>query len=179
MSYWKWDKWIPKEICEHLIQECSNEPLMQSEIQNNTPIDTSIRKSKNLFLKRNHWFEGILFNHIRYANQSLNLNFDITDCQEVQYTVYTETEFYDWHTDQDYFRISTPMRKLSAVCQLNDTSEFTGGGLVIKNGNTELNVLKQQGDIVVFPSGILHKALPIESGTRIVAVMWATGPAFK
>jgi len=59
---------------------------------------------------------------------------------------------------------------------LND--EFIGGGLEI-NGKFKESVLKSKGDIVVFPSFLSHRVVPVELGTRYTAVSWAYGPAFR
>jgi PKHD-type hydroxylase len=33
-----------------------------------------------------------------------------------------------------------------------------------------------QGDALIFPSFIMHRALPVQSGTRWTLVSWLTGP---
>ena len=33
-----------------------------------------------------------------------------------------------------------------------------------------------QGDVLIFPSFIMHRALPVRSGTRWTLVSWLTGP---
>jgi len=178
MLYWKWSKSIPSEICNFVINENKEKKLEKSVVASGYL--PKLRNSKNIFLPRNHFIEGILFNHIRYANKSANWNYDITDCEVVQYTVYVKNELYDWHSDHAFYLNHDNMRKLTVVCQLNDPNEFEGGGLFLKhNEKITDNLLVDQGDVVIFPSYILHKAGLVTSGTRISTVMWATGPAFK
>jgi PKHD-type hydroxylase len=185
--YWKWDKAIPELVCEALISEMESWQLETAEIskqpgsfERTTDIDQ--RKSNVAFLPYNHWFEGIMFNHIRYANRATGWNYDITGTEPMQYTVYGNGGIYDWHSDQEMYNISPIMRKLSCVCQLNKSSEFTGGGLYYKDlmgDESKESLLIEQGDIVVMPSYILHRAAQITSGKRITMVLWSEGPAYK
>ena len=38
---------------------------------------------------------------------------------------------------------------------------------------------KQIGDLVVFPSYVLHEVTPVTKGERNSLVCWVTGPSFK
>lgn len=179
MSYWKWDKKIPKELCNVLIEEVERDGYLTPAGVGVGVYQEHMRNNKTFFLDFNHWFEGIMYNHIRYANSSLNLNYDINGCEPLQYTHYKNNEKYEWHVDQELNDLSRPhqYRKLSAVCQLSDSKDFTGGGLYIKG--IDQSVLTEQGDIVVFPSYLEHKAEVVTSGNRITLVCWATGTPFK
>jgi hypothetical protein len=187
--YWKWDKAIPKSVCEALILEMSFQKMETGQISQRLKnageertTDTEFRKSKVAFLPYNHWFEGIMFNHVRYANRNTGWNYEIDGTEPMQYTIYEKGGLYDWHCDQEVYNISPIMRKLSCVCQLNKSSEFTGGGLFYKDAageESEESLLLEQGDIVVMPSYVLHTARPVTSGKRITMVLWSEGPAFK
>jgi hypothetical protein len=75
---------------------------------------------------------------------------------------------YDWHMDLGAGPMS--LRKVSVVLELQ--SAFSGGGLeVFTIGNLSL----QPGDVAVFPSFIMHRALPVASGERWSAAMWLLG----
>jgi hypothetical protein len=75
---------------------------------------------------------------------------------------------YDWHMDLGAGPMS--LRKISVV--LERQSAFCGGGLEIFTiGNLSL----QPGDVAVFPSFIMHRALPVASGERWSAAMWLLG----
>lgn len=182
MSYWKWNNVIPKNVCEALVKEVNKTRILQiAAVGGIGPgiHNPELRNNTVCFLNTNHWFEGILFNHIRYANVSTGWNYNITGCQSIQYTKYNINEKYDWHTDMDMNAAGEPdnYRKLSAVCQISDSKDFEGGGLYLEG--IDGSILSEQGDIVVFPSYMKHKAETVTSGTRITAVCWATGPAFK
>lgn len=88
----------------------------------------------------------------------------------VQIVRYEEGGHYTWHHDvlppQDGI-----VRGVSFVMLLNDPSEFEGGLLQIKDKSD--NLLKNQGDIVVFDSKANHRVTPVAKGVRYTAVCWA------
>lgn len=178
--YWLWEKAIPPAVCDQLLREVGEMNLEDGTINyNDTPkVDYGYRNGKTVFLPTNHWFEGILLNHGRWANQSANWGFNVKSCQQLQIASYKEGEKYEWHSDEELLnRGGSYQRKLTAVCQLSRAEDFTGGGLYIK-GVQEESVLKNQGDLVVFPSVLLHKAATVNSGHRVTVVCWITGPHF-
>ena len=188
MLYWRWNKKISKVICEHLMDEMQSVELKPAEtIQWNQEhkVDDYVRNNKSFYAEKNHWFEGILYNHMRYANMSLKLNYDVTSCESLQYTVYNVGNYQKWHNDHEMFHNTfgtNEVRKFTAICLISDPNDFEGGQLQMKKTDgTEIdeNLLCEQGDIIVFPSYIFHQVTPITKGTRITAVQWFTGPAFK
>ena len=183
-SYWKWKKAIPPKICNALLEDLTDKSFIKSLIGEKKR-EEGIRNNHIHFLSTNHWFEGILYNHVRYANQSAKWEYDINNIENIQISKYDENEYYDWHRDSFLvipdFRIH---RKLSIVVQLNDPSEYEGGGLELEFDDTPtdpkiINVLSNQGDIVVFPSVIKHRAVEVTKGTRYSATGWVSGPNFK
>ena len=139
--HWKWEKAVPKEVCEALIKEINLDGLEKGQIyraEESGNLDTKIRNNRMTFMKFNHWFEGIMWNHIRYANASMKLNYFLSGCQPLQFSSYDPDEFYNWHTDSNFFNsVDGVTRKLSAVCLLSDKDSFSGGELDRKS--TRLN----------------------------------------
>lgn len=186
--YWKWDKQVPKEICEAFIQEMHYTKLEDATVYDGYSSTDSSVKSKDVrnnrvaFMPLNHWMEGILFNFARYANIAAGWNYDAPYNEQIQYVEYSAGEKYDWHTDKEFYLPQPGMRKLSVILQLSKSSDFTGGGLFLKDiehKNMSDSLLKEQGDVVVFPSFLFHKAAEVQSGVRKAVVLWATGPALK
>jgi predicted 2-oxoglutarate/Fe(II)-dependent dioxygenase YbiX len=172
MRYWKWEKSIPTEVCDVVLSEMSGVNKKQASVTSEHRIDEQIRNNKIYFLKQHHWFEGVLMQYLQRANKSAKWNYDITGCQRLQYAEYDVGEKYEWHRDQyDGVSISRIPRKLTVVCQLSDSSEFTGGGLFLTDESKSL--LHEKGDVVVFPSNLLHKAGMVDSGVRKTMVGWA------
>ena len=174
--FWKWEKAVPPAACEVIKSQFSDSSCKIAQVGNGT-IDPERRNSDISWLKPNDWVEGILYNHVRYANQSAGWNFDINGIEAIQLTRYRQGQFYEWHSDRDILDDSGDKRKLSVVLLLSDPSEYQGGGLFLQDFSD--NLLQNQGDLVVFPSFLVHKAAEVTDGVRMTAVGWVTGPAFK
>jgi predicted 2-oxoglutarate/Fe(II)-dependent dioxygenase YbiX len=178
--FWVWERAIPPAVCEQLIREVGEMNLTDGVIGYNVEdqVNKEVRNNKTVFLPNNHWFEGVLLNHARWANKSANWGFHVDDCETLQIASYKAGEKYEWHTDDDLLSRAKPhQRKLTVVCQLSDASSFTGGGLYLK-GVEEDSVIKNQGDLIVFPSFLEHKAETVESGHRLTVVCWLIGRHF-
>jgi Rps23 Pro-64 3,4-dihydroxylase Tpa1-like proline 4-hydroxylase len=94
----------------------------------------------------------------------------ICDFDVVQIIRYGEGGHYMWHNDVLPPR-DGKVRGVSLVMLLNDPSEFEGGLLQIKDKSD--NLLKNQGDIVVFDAKAEHRVTPVTRGVRYAAVCWA------
>jgi len=177
--FWRWEKHLPKEVCELILAEKERQKLQEAKVGygGEGVVNPTIRNNKIFFLESNHWLEGTLINYARYANASAGWNYVLSGGENVQLTNYKAGELYDWHTDSDvHLPHNGYTRKLSVIAQICAPSDFTGGGLFL-DGVSE-SLLQNQGDVVVFPSYMKHKAAPVESGERTTAVLWMTGPAF-
>ena len=57
------------------------------------------------------------------------------------------------------------------------TGQYEGGGIEVFYGEGAANrVGLSCGDVLIFPSFIMHRALPVRHGTRWTLVSWLTGP---
>jgi len=178
--YWAWNKGIPAEVCQLVLSEVEKNTFEEARVGLNgtTRLDAGLRKGKVNFLQQQHWFEGVLSQFVMYANNAAGWNFNLQGFEPIQVASYEKDELYDWHPDDDILSRNKPMqRKLSIVCQLSKAEDFEGGGLFIKD--VEESVLKNQGDVVVFPAYMLHKAATVTSGKRVTAVCWSLGDYFK
>lgn len=124
-----------------------------------------------------------VFDKLGHVASSLNsefYRFDLTGFGEpLQLTNYDQSEhgMYGWH--QDYGGKRSVSRKLSLVVQLTDPSQYEGGNLQVMTGLEPINVRKQRGLVVAFPSYVLHQVTPVTQGSRQSLVAWISGPAFK
>lgn len=170
---------MPAPACDAVISEVLANQMVVGVVGqgSDSGVRPEIRDANVFFLNRNHWLEGVLINHTRYANESAKWGFAISGSENVQVSRYDAGQFYDWHQDADFLVDPTEAhRKLTAVIQLSSAESFEGGGLLIQGH--EGTVLSEQGDIVVFPSFLRHTALPVTSGQRVTASLWVTGPNF-
>lgn len=126
------------------------------------------------------WLIKKLSDNIAYFN-ALHWNFDLTGFVEpCQYTVYTAEQLghYNWHIDMTNKWNRSP-RKLSVVVQLSDPDEYEGGEFCIKTHETETVLSKKKGNLIIFPSYVLHKVNPVTKGVRRSLVCWIAGPKLR
>lgn len=137
------------------------------------------RNSDVSFIYQNdnsEWLYQKMGDLIGRANYDLFM-YDIDRIEPLQYTVYKEGQFYDWHFDS--FQTYEPLeRKISGVLFLSDPSEYEGGELeVITNGSPDRAELIKpyKGELVLFDSHFCHKVHPVKRGVRKTLVFWVLG----
>ena len=98
----------------------------------------------------------------------------VEEMGQLQLTRYAKDQLYNWHMDLGAGAMS--LRKLSVVVELA-AGGYDGGRIEIFYGaGTGNRIALGQGDALIFPSFIMHRALPVQSGTRWTLVSWLTGP---
>lgn len=199
---------LPRDIIELISKHCESyqSKLLDSTIRTGQKSEgkhLNARNSLNAWIPDEDWLAGFIWYYVQKANYA-NWRFDITtiDHSSLQYTVYNEGQFYNWHTDsglrelykaekypssqninlKDY---ATPLaeytRKLSFSLQLSDPEEYTGGKLqFIANEANELHTAPVElGSLVIFDSHLRHRVTKVRSGTRKSLVGWVIGPRWK
>jgi len=97
------------------------------------------------------------------------------DMGQLQLTRYARDQLYNWHMDLGHGAMS--LRKISVVVELA-AGGYDGGGIEVFYGEKTTNrIVLSRGDALIFPSFIMHRALPVCSGARWTLVSWLTGPA--
>ena len=80
-------------------------------------------------------------------------------------------ESYGWHVDNPFSRHGR--RDLSFTCFLSDEDAYEGGSLIIQTGCEETKEFRlSPGQLVIYPSSMLHCVQPVVSGVRYVCVGW-------
>ena len=104
-----------------------------------------------------------------------NYNFEISyEPRAAQLTRYKKHQQYGWHMDLG--KLKSSRRKVSAVVELTSSADCLGGGIEIFYGDeidNRANIGK--GDIVMFPSFVMHRASQVHRGTRWSLVFWFVG----
>lgn len=100
-----------------------------------------------------------------FYNQELN------NVEPIQFTHYKFLNYYNYHMDSSAWP-ETPNRVISATIELTNPKNYIGGGLQFKNHAFPRPKLNS-GTMIVFPSLMIHKALPIYFGIRNSLVLWA------
>ena len=84
---------------------------------------------------------------------------------------------YGWHTDGVNGEIFDS--KLTAILNLSD-EEYEGGDLELFLGEpTKINDFRPLGSLIVFPSYLNHRVLPVTKGTRTTLAHWYLGPNWR
>ena len=98
------------------------------------------------------------------------------DPPTLQFTRYGIGGKIDWHTDFD-FNLDVS-RKISISVQLTPRQQYSGGGLeFFPTGEMQLG--RDQGTAIVFPSFFTHAVMPITEGVRESLVVWFYGSNFR
>ena len=79
---------------------------------------------------------------------------------------------YGAHADAAFIQLpgATIRSDLSCTIFLNDPSDYDGGELHIRLGDSELRFKLEPGEAIVYPSDALHQVVPVTKGERLVAI---------
>lgn len=97
----------------------------------------------------------------------------------VNINTYTEDNRgeYDWHTDGTTDEIWDA--KLTVILNLSFDS-YTGGDFqLFLNKPTTITEFNSLGSLIIFPSFIHHRVLPVTQGKRITLSQWFLGPVLR
>lgn len=170
---------IPAEVCDLASKEFQMLSSRDAAIgAHGEQISHKTRNTTVRFGPEGHWFGSILFGHAMKANRENKWGYVIDSHESVQYAEYGPEQHYHWHTDTFTLSGSAEDRKVTAVCLMNDPSEFDGGEFQVQLYDDYTAPLTK-GTIIAFPSILQHRVTPVISGKRISATVWLSGPRFK
>jgi PKHD-type hydroxylase len=180
-NYYWYQEGLNSEDLTNLDKLAATYPYTKGTIVGNDEIVESIRKSKIKWIHPNddsQWLYDKIINMVVEANNTMwNFNlYSVID--SIQYTEYSEGGgHYDWHMDIGPGSISH--RKVSITIQLSDPNEYEGGDLELWYGGSIIQIPKNKGLTVLFPSFSMHRVTPITKGTRKSLVLWVGGEHYK
>lgn len=119
--------------------------------------------------------------HFVQASNRTNFGADIVAPYELQYTEYHGSSGgrYDWHQDV-WLESSRPFdRKLSVVVQLSDPADYQGGAFEFFCVSHPGPTFAPRGSMLIFPSFLQHRVLPVTAGLRRSLVTWVEGPRWR
>jgi PKHD-type hydroxylase len=155
---------------------------MRAEIAGRADNTEKLRITRVAWMERNPetaWLYARLEELVLTLNKEF-YSFDLFGLVEAfQYTVYDDQEggHYGWHVDLGGNDVEP--RKISLSLQLTDPSHYKGCDLVLEAGNGSYVAERARGTLIAFPSYVLHRVTPIESGIRKSLVIWVSGPVFR
>ena len=179
------DNLFTEDELAEIIDYCSSKELSRSNTVNN---DSKVRVSSNFFNDvdaENSWFIRKINEAIVTVNDRF-YGFDLYGYSFFQYAEYdgSENGKYDAHLDlimgsaKPTYMLDT--RKLSVTILLSEPDkDFTGGDFFIHQSAEATNLKMSKGQMIFFPSFMLHGVKPVTSGIRKSIVIWVEGPKFK
>lgn len=175
--YWKWEAELPNSVCQAIIDEGLRLSVKEAVIGNNEDerTDESIRKSKTSWFPVNSWVCGLTSHYVNLANKQA-WNYEISGHEAAQFTVYEPGGFYDFHEDSAKVGDNN-YRKLSIVITITDPNDYEEGYFEFDNGSRPDT--RARGSIIVFPSFVRHRVVPVTKGTRYSLVNWFHGAQFR
>ena len=202
---------LPKDIVNILddyVSEKFDSEMRDSELIGRHK-DKNKRNSENAWINTNHWIAGFLWHYVNKANRE-NFLYDLTniDGENLQYTKYSEGQYYNWHNDAgisnyykpqyvansgnsdedsdnlqvtDFLKTSCELvRKLSFTLQLSDPDEYEGGNVqLIDDTGKSYIAPRQRGTIILFDSRTQHRVIKVKKGVRKSIVGWVLGPRWR
>lgn len=103
---------------------------------------------------------------------SFKSTFMLKEMTVPSFTEYDEGCHYDLHVDN--LIIQGVKAHHSITLFLNDPDEYEGGALMLTNGDRQWAYKCKAGSALIYPTGLEHCVEPITSGSRRVAIFWAT-----
>jgi hypothetical protein len=171
-------KGISNNFCDNLIKEYSKDEIekLPPEI-GGIPgyTDLNIRNVARLQLPMNQGIGATL------TSTGLNINhqfwqYNITHSNQTEFLMYEVDGKYEAHVDT-FHQLGNETRKLTCLAILND--DFEGGKFYIMNSGEKIYPPQEKGNIIVFPSFMVHGVEPVIKGKRFTVVTWLVGPYFK
>ena len=136
------------------------------------------RDSEVVFLlpgQETNWIYEKMDIAVMAANRSYQ--FDLRGFEQFQVATYMNSGHYDWHMDIGKGPSST--RKLGISLQLSNGSEYEGGDLEFRGGGAPPVAPRDIGTMIVFPSFMTHRVVPVTKGVRKSLVAWVHGNPFR
>jgi len=194
-------KILDKDLVENFDSQMGDSKLLGDAINKDK------RNSENTWISSDHWIAGFLWHYVNKANQT-NFLYDLTciDANNLQYTKYSEGQYYHWHNDAGVPALYKPtsnklsmeshndqenhldflkrnceyVRKLSFSLQLSDPDDYEGGNVQFLDEDGKSYIApRQRGCIVLFDSRTQHRVLKVTKGVRRSIVGWCIGPRWK
>jgi PKHD-type hydroxylase len=184
--YWFEEGFSPEELA-FIEQQVLEIPFQQGVTEGGSQDQGDGLEARNSMVKwipftmETKWIYDKIGELAMIANRDV-FNFKLSHMPEqIQYTEYygTNKGHYDWHMDigtQGFMKF----RKISVTVQLSGPEEYEGGDLQLwTGGQYPMTAPKGKGNVVIFPSFMMHRVTPVSSGTRKSFVLWLGGGHYE
>ena len=176
--YQVWSSSLTRTEIDAIIEAALSQPEHNATIFSSPEVTANVRISSIRWLSH-QWISDLLWEYVRKANRDA-FNIDVDNNAEMQFTEYHAVQggHYDWHQDVHWNGQTNNDRKLSVTVQLSDANDYGGGNFEFDEVKTNAD-FRSKGTVLVFPSYLRHRVLPVISGTRLSLVAWFFGPRWK
>ena len=179
-NYYWFNGGFTSDEVDKIIEDAKEYPFIKALVVDEENTD-KFRKSNIKWLPFDSKWEWVIDRIMTQVVEANNIiwNFDLKAIiDNIQYTEYDGNGgHYDWHLDIGPGSISH--RKISIVIQLSDPDDYVGGDLEIMNASEKTVIPRGKGNVVIFPSFLLHRVVPLKSGNRKSLVLWVGGGHYK
>ena len=182
------DSKFSKEYCDAIVAEANRIPRQPATLGVDGAAENNAwRKSQIAFIQRDmpQW-TGLFDDIWKFVCQANNdwFNFHISKFDYIQFAEYNSDIQGEYKRHNDVFYMNGDPyyhRKLSAVIQLTDPSEYDGGDFEMYGIDSDIPTqqFRNQGSMIVFPSFVDHAALPVTRGIRNSLAIWVDGPKWR
>jgi PKHD-type hydroxylase len=165
-----------KEECEEIynISKENSSNLFKDVPANGKDLNASVVDRSTFGTKLNKFFDMV-----HESNEDV-FGFDIyrDSPRCVNINVYDLFKRYDYHKDASA-RGSMRDVKLTAVLNLS-FNHYAGGEFYIFDGQDEnVEEINECGSLLIFPSFLYHRVMPVTDGQRITLSAWFSGPNWR
>ena len=138
-----------------------------------------ISRSSEMCWVEDESLSATLFDLIVATNREQGWDLHLDRLSRVQLSAYDSGDLrhYDFHLDLD--RHLDGQRKLTLIAQLSDPADHRGGLVQLMRSHVIEDVPLDQGDVVIFPSFVLHRVTPVVHGRRCSLVAWGCGDRLR
>jgi len=167
------------EACEKMIKDFeARKDLEHLATIGYGEINREIRDAKKISLT-NMQGVGATLTGIGFQQNYKKWKFNVTHSNQSEYLSYDKNGHFSTHMDTfvEDWEEKINCRKLTVLVFLNNN--FEGGKFYIMNGDNKVYPRQNPGDVIVFPSFLMHGVEPVTSGIRRTIVTWMVGPYFK
>lgn len=181
-----WNQALGPEYCDYIVAQSLKHPAtggMIGKVVESAKAAPEVRVSTLRWLAVDGEDRDIAEQLMWFCKRSNLAAFglDIDMLFEIQFTEYRGAEGgkYDWHQDVQWDNDAPYDRKLSIIVQLSNPDEYTGGEFEFFGLDSPGADFRNRGSVLVFPSFLHHRVLPVTSGVRHSLVSWVVGPKFR
>lgn len=180
-----WSDLLDEKTCEEIISHARKLPAEAAGVGHERRCDETVRDSVVRWVHPDNDDFKAAFAFVDHYFEWANANAFAADTKFVRNMQFTEYHassagHYKWHQDTFLESSEVYARKLSMVIQLSDPQAYEGGALDLDvSQRPDPAQLRARGTVIVFPSFIFHRVLPVTKGERCSLVVWKEGPPWR